>query len=192
MVVARVPPVAPRLVVDELVLSRWSTADLDELAEMHVEEATMATLGGPLTSRADSDAYAERAEACFERNGWGLFCVHDADGALLGAVGLAEIPPAIGLDFDAEVGWRLRQRAWGRGVATRSAAAVLAWASSSGGPRSVCSFTAVSNLRSRAVMERLGLHRRADLDFEHPRLAEGHPLRPHVVYATEAAPPAAG
>jgi hypothetical protein len=36
-------------------------------------------------------------------------------------------------------------------------------------------------------MERLGMkHDPAD-DFDHPRLAEGHPLRPHVLYRIEAA-----
>jgi ribosomal-protein-alanine N-acetyltransferase len=44
------------------------------------------------------------------------------------------------------------------------------------------SFTAVSNVRSRAVMHRLGITRDPSDDFDHLRVAEGHPLRRHVLY----------
>ena len=174
----------PRLLVDELALSRWSARDLDQLAELHAQEETMAPFGGPMPTRAASDAYAERAEASFAQRGWGLFAVHDADGALLGAVGLAGVPVALSLPFDVEVGWRLRREAWGRGVATRAACAVLAWAAQRGGPVEVCSFASTTNPRSQAVMRRVGLRRRADLDFEHPSIPRGDPRRRHVVYAT--------
>ena len=46
----------------------------------------------------------------------------------------------------------------------------------------VVSFTAVTNVRSRAVMERIGLHHDPDGDFDHPSLSAGDPLRPHVLY----------
>lgn len=182
-----VAPPSPRLVVDELKLSRWAAHDLDELAELHAEPETMAPFGGSFTHRRESDQFAERIDDWFDRYGWGLFAVHDEQGRLLGAVGLAPIPPTIHAPFEAEVGWRLRRSAWGRGVATRAALATLAWAASSGGPARICSFTAASNERSQAVMRRIGLHRRAELDFDHPSIAPGDPRRPHVLYATEPA-----
>jgi RimJ/RimL family protein N-acetyltransferase len=40
--------------------------------------------------------------------------------------------------------------------------------------------TAIGNQPSQAVMRRLGLTERAR--FEHPRVPEGSPLRPHVMY----------
>jgi RimJ/RimL family protein N-acetyltransferase len=43
-------------------------------------------------------------------------------------------------------------------------------------------FTVPLNRRSRAVMERLGMRRKAADDFEHPRLPAGDPLRLHVLY----------
>ena len=46
----------------------------------------------------------------------------------------------------------------------------------------VVSFTVPQNRRSRAVMERLGMLRDPDGEFDHPRLPEGHPLRRHVLY----------
>lgn len=46
----------------------------------------------------------------------------------------------------------------------------------------IVSFTTVTNSRSRAVMERLGLiHDPAD-DFDHPVVPVGDPLRAHVLY----------
>jgi RimJ/RimL family protein N-acetyltransferase len=38
------------------------------------------------------------------------------------------------------------------------------------------------NLRSRAVMERLGMRRDPAEDFDHPALPDGHRLRRHVLY----------
>jgi RimJ/RimL family protein N-acetyltransferase len=46
----------------------------------------------------------------------------------------------------------------------------------------IVSFTTAGNLRSRRVMETLGMKRDPADDFDHPGLPEGHPLRPHVLY----------
>jgi RimJ/RimL family protein N-acetyltransferase len=43
-------------------------------------------------------------------------------------------------------------------------------------------FTVPANIASRRVMGRLGMRRLPADDFEHPAIAEGHPLRPHVLY----------
>jgi ribosomal-protein-alanine N-acetyltransferase len=47
---------------------------------------------------------------------------------------------------------------------------------------SVVSFTVPANLRSRRVMEKLGMTHDPRDDFDHPRLPAGHPLRRHVLY----------
>lgn len=46
----------------------------------------------------------------------------------------------------------------------------------------IVSFTTVTNLRSRRVMEKLGMHRREEDDFNHPKLKPDHPLVHHVLY----------
>ncbi len=46
----------------------------------------------------------------------------------------------------------------------------------------ILAFTARSNVRSQAVMQRLGFSREEGRDFDHPSLAEDHPLRSHVMY----------
>jgi RimJ/RimL family protein N-acetyltransferase len=81
-----------------------------------------------------------------------------------------------------EIAWRLASEHWGQGYATEAAGAALAFGWETLHLPEIVSFTAVGNVRSRRVMERLGMtHDRAD-DFDHPRLPAGHPLRRHVLY----------
>jgi RimJ/RimL family protein N-acetyltransferase len=136
----------------------------------------------PLT-RERSDALAATSRAGIETAGWGLWAVEVIeDGAFAGFVGLADrrgtahVVPAV------EVGWRLAREQWGRGFATEAARAAVSYGFDVVRLDEIVSFTSVVNLRSRRVMERIGMtHDPAD-DFENPALPEGHPLRPHVLY----------
>jgi ribosomal-protein-alanine N-acetyltransferase len=100
----------------------------------------------------------------------------------IGMVGLADP------DFEArfmpavEIGWRLAADHWGRGYATEAARAVLAFGFERLALPQIVSFTTVANVRSRRVMEKIGMRRSPDDDFLHPKIAEGHPQRPHVLY----------
>ena len=119
----------------------------------------------------------------FARHGFGLWAVEVPGSApFVGFVGLAV--PRFEAHFApcVEIGWRLAAEYWSRGYATEAASAVLAHAFGPLGLAEVVSFTAPANLRSRRVMERLGMTRSPADDFEHPGLSEGHPLRPHVLY----------
>ena len=132
-------------------------------------------------SREDSDALAERIEAGFDEHGFGLWAV-EADGEFIGFTGLSV--PRFTAPFTpcVEIGWRLARSAWGRGYATEAARASLEDGFGRAGLTEVISFTAVQNVRSQAVMGRLGMtHDPAD-DFDHPALPAGHPLRRHVLY----------
>ena len=84
-----------------------------------------------------------------------------------------------------EVGWRLGPEAWGRGIATRAARLALADVFGRCGVDAVVAFTALGNVPSRRVMERLGMVR--DADFDHPALGSDDPLRRHVLYRLAAA-----
>jgi RimJ/RimL family protein N-acetyltransferase len=81
-----------------------------------------------------------------------------------------------------EIGWRLDAEHWNRGYATEGARAALEFGFVSLQVDEIVSFTATGNLRSRRVMEKIGMTRSPSDDFDHPALPEGHPLRRHVLY----------
>jgi len=81
-----------------------------------------------------------------------------------------------------EVGWRLAFEHWGNGYAQEGARAVLAFGFEKLHLKEIVSFTAVSNHRSRHVMERIGMIYDVQGDFDHPKIPENHPLRRHVLY----------
>jgi RimJ/RimL family protein N-acetyltransferase len=133
--------------------------------------------------RAESDALIERIQEHFQRYGFGLWAVEVPGIAdFIGFVGLA-VPT-----FDAhftpcvEVGWRLAFEHWGQGYATEAARHVIAYGFETIGLSQIVSFTTRANVRSQAVMQRLGMYYSPAADFEHPGLAVGHPQRSHVLY----------
>jgi RimJ/RimL family protein N-acetyltransferase len=97
----------------------------------------------------------------------------------MGFVGLHQ-PEDLPFSPCTEVGWRLARPYWGCGYATEAARASLSFAFGRLGLSSVVAFTAVSNTRSQGVMRRLGMT--LESPFDHPRLPDDHPLRPHVLY----------
>ena len=84
-----------------------------------------------------------------------------------------------------EIGWRLARRFWGRGLAHEAAQVVLDFAFNELKLRDVVSFTTIHNMRSRGLMERLGMRRDPAEDFVHPSLPSDHPLAPHVLYRVQ-------
>lgn len=171
---------------EHLVLRRWTKADLAPFAALNADPEVMQHFPAPLT-RSESDAFVERIDAGFLADGFGLWAVEvRATGEFIGFTGLSR--PRFSAPFmpAVEVGWRLTRSAWGHGYATEAARAALAYGFGPAGLSEIVSFTTPANVRSRAVMERLGMtHDDAD-DFDHPMLAEGDPLRRHVLYRLRA------
>ena len=165
-----------------LLLRHWREEDRAPFAAMGADPRVMEHFPARLT-RAESDGMVDRVGADLERRGWGLWAVEELGApGFLGFVGLnvprfdAHFTPAV------EIGWRLATHAWGRGLASEAARGVLTVAFDDLGLDEVVSFTATSNERSQAVMRRIGMTSDPAEDFDHPNLAEGSPLRRHVLY----------
>jgi ribosomal-protein-alanine N-acetyltransferase len=160
----------------------WREDDFDAYAAMNADPRVMEFFPGVL-SRDESRLRFARGNALMAEHGIGMWPVEVIGGAaFIGMVGLAKP------DFDApfmpavEIGWRLAAEHWGQGYATEAARAVLAFGFDRLALPEIVSFTTVGNVRSRRVMEKLGMRRSAGDDFLHPRLPEAHRLRPHVLY----------
>jgi len=148
------------------VLRPWRETDRVPLAAMHADKEVMADYGGGL-SRIESDAKLDRYAAAFAEQGFSRMALEDIDGAFLGYVGVMPVFPGHPMAPGIEVGWRLVRSAWGKGHATEGARAALADGFRRFGWAEVLSYTAADNLRSQAVMGRLGLVRECHRDFSH-------------------------
>ena len=137
----------------------------------------------PRTStREESDAGADRIVARMEQQGFGLWAVEVPGIAdFIGFIGLNPADAVLGRPV-LEVGWRLAAEHWGRGYATEGARASLAHAFDVLGKDEVVSFATTANQRSRHVMEKLGLVRRPEDDFDHPGVPPSWSGRRHVLY----------
>jgi RimJ/RimL family protein N-acetyltransferase len=175
----------PELRTERLQLRRWRPEDRGPFAELNADPEVMEYLSAPLT-RAESDGFADEIEARFTRDGYGLWAVEPLTGpdagTFAGFVGLNPVRPNLPPAPAVEVGWRLARHTWGRGYATEGGEASIRFGFERVRLEEIVSFTSVGNIRSRAVMERLGMtHDPAD-DFIHPDLAAGDPLREHVLF----------
>lgn len=146
---------------------------------------------GELLTREQSDATVARMRAEADARGFGWWALELREtGEFLGRAGLDQVGAA--MPFTAvDVGWRLKRAAWGHGYATEAARACLAFAFETLGLPEVIAMTTVRNVRSQAVMRRLGMTRDPADDFDDPSVPEG-PLRPCVLYriSAPANPPA--
>jgi RimJ/RimL family protein N-acetyltransferase len=170
---------------ERLWLRRWRDADREPFAALNADPRVTEYLAA--LSREESDRLIGRIEAQFEQRGYSLWAVEVPGVApFAGFVGLsvphfqAHFTPCV------EIGWRLGAEHWGNGYATEGARAVLAFGFEELGLQEIVAFTVPGNLRSRRVMEKLGMIYKTEEDFEHPSLPEGHPLRRHVLYRISA------
>jgi RimJ/RimL family protein N-acetyltransferase len=168
---------------ERLIMRRWRESDREPFAALNGDAETMRYFPSTL-SRAESDAMIDRIEGLFDGQGYGLWALEVAgDGEFIGFAGLNPMPAGLPGAGGLEVGYRLSRAAWHRGYATEAARAAVDVAFCGAGKAEIFSMTAVLNEPSQAVMRRLGLAEFAR--FDHSRIPEGSPLRPHVVYRLE-------
>ena len=171
---------------ERLILRPPLDADRDALAAMNTDPRVNEWLGGPF-DRAHSDALVDRIQAHVAEKGWGFWAAErKADGAVIGLCGLLsmgeDLPPGPAV----EIGWRFAAETWGAGYATEGARAALAWGFATLRPPEILAITARTNLRSQAVMRRIGMVPDPMRDFDHPRVADDSPLKAHVTFVARA------
>ncbi len=167
---------------ERLLLRAWREADKAPFAALNADPEVRRYFPSTMT-RGESDASVGRIADHFARHGYGFWAgERKSDGAFLGFNGLNALGQDHPLHSCVEIGWRLARSAWGQGYASEGALAALAYGFDALGLDEIVAFTASGNARSEAVMRRIGMVREAARDFDHPAIAEGHPLRRHIVY----------
>lgn len=167
---------------ERLMLRRWNDADLPALAALNQDPAVMEFIG-PLLNEVESQAMLDRAEKSWNDLGYGRFAVEVVETReLIGFIGLAQCKFESHFTPAVEIGWRLAHKFWNLGYATEGSSALMDWASANLRLNEVVAFTSVSNIRSRRVMEKIGMDRNIHDDFQHPNLGPSDPLRQCVLY----------
>jgi ribosomal-protein-alanine N-acetyltransferase len=149
---------------------------------MNADPRVMEFFRSPL-DRIGSDTMVDRIEKHFDDHGFGLWALEvPGTTAFIGFCGLSNVPFRAHFTPCIEIGWRLGFEHWGQGYATEAAKLAIAHGFSDMKLPGVVAFTAMGNVRSRAVMKRLGMRHEPADDFDHPSLPYGHPLVRHVLY----------
>jgi ribosomal-protein-alanine N-acetyltransferase len=167
---------------ERLRLRAWRDEDRAPFAALNADPVVMEHFPGVL-SREESDAGVDRliaAEAAHGATYWAT--ERKSDGAFIGFIGIKPVPFEAHFTPAWDIGWRLARAYWGQGYASEGAAAARDFGFQEIGLKELVSITVPGNLRSQAVMRKIGMVRDEAGDFDHPMLDEGHPLRRHVLY----------
>ncbi|MES2121755.1 MAG: GNAT family N-acetyltransferase [Chlamydiota bacterium] len=167
---------------DRLLLRQWETEDLELLAALNIDPRVMEFFNTP-RSWEETKTFVEVRTESIDRRGWGCWAVSLVDtDEFIGFIGIDEVPMDLPFAPAVEIGWRLAYKHWGKGYATEGAKACLQFGFEKLGLKEIVAFTTVNNMRSRRVMEKIGMHCNRSDDFDHPKVPAGHPLCRHVLY----------
>ncbi|SDG10493.1 Protein N-acetyltransferase, RimJ/RimL family [Onishia taeanensis] len=165
---------------ERLILRQWNDEDLSPFAEMCRDKEVMEFFPKRLTKE-ESYSMGRNIKSLIAERGWGFWAVEvPGESHFIGFVGLHTPNDSMPFSPCVEIGWRLAKAYWGRGYATEAANEALRYAFTQLGLEEVVSFTTVNNLRSQAVMEKIGMSYASN--FEHPDLEPSDPLCEHVLY----------
>lgn len=170
---------------ERLILRQWQGSDIESCIEMNQDPAVMKFFPN-LYSPEHTKEMIEKMKKSIDDKGWGFWvCELKETGEFIGFIGIEDrfvpemLKPAV------EIGWRLRKEFWGKGYATEGAKAALDYGLNVLKLDEIISFTAMSNIPSRRVMEKIGMTRNPKDDFNHPKVPKGNPLRKHIIYRTK-------
>jgi RimJ/RimL family protein N-acetyltransferase len=166
---------------ERLKLRQWKSSDRDPFAAINADPQVMEFFPAPL-DRAASDAMVDRCQSKITECGWGFWAAESKEtNQFIGFVGLNI--PTYDLPFApcVEIGWRLAVSFWGKGLATEAAKGALQVGFDRIGLTEIVSFATIKNVRSRAVMERIGMQETETI-FQHPLVPVDSHLGKHCLY----------
>jgi RimJ/RimL family protein N-acetyltransferase len=169
---------------ERLLLRQWRDDDRRPWAAMNADPEVRAFFPAVLDQTEAAGSIA-RFAADLEERGWGWWALEErATGRFAGMTGLDPVDEGLPVT-GVEAGWRLARWAWGKGYATEAARAVFRYGFEQLGLPEIIAIAAAGNVRSHAVMRRLGMTHDPAEDFDDPTVPAG-PLRHSVVYRLRA------
>lgn len=175
-----------RLETERLVLRDWRDDDWPDFFRLTNTPSVMRWLGW--LDEEKQAAQRARVETCAARHGHCFWLAErKADGGhlsgeRLGFCGLKRADaPESPVEGRFEIGWRMREDAWGHGYAKEAALASLRAGFERFGAEEIVALTVIQNEASWGLMTRLGMRRREDLDFPDGRYPPE--LRDTIVYS---------
>ncbi|WP_417417415.1 GNAT family N-acetyltransferase [Hoeflea sp.] len=176
---------------ERLILRNWRESDRELFHLVNSDDRVMEFFA-VRRNRAEADAMMDRLAAGIAKNGYGFAAIEIAETAeTAGFAGLYETSNVPGVaDGTVEIGWRMAPQFWGKGIASEAARAWRDFGFDELGLERIISFAVADNHRSTAVMRRIGMTARPELDFDHPNVPDTHPrLIRHVLYEMLAGDP---
>ncbi|MDF0750935.1 GNAT family N-acetyltransferase [Marinobacter sp. 71-i] len=163
-----------------LVLRQWNDEDLQPFAQMCADKGVMEFFPKLLTE-GESFSMGRTIRSLIAERGWGFWAVEiPGKSRFIGFVGLHIPKDNMPFSPCVEIGWRLAKDYWGMGYAAEAANESLRYAFTHLDLDEVVSFTTVRNIRSQAVMKKIGMSYASN--FMHPDLESSDPLCEHVLY----------
>lgn len=172
----------PFLKTERLILRPWKSSDLVPFSEINADPKVMEFYESTLT-QLQSDNLAEKIQAGYANRNYGSWAIEVQGGdSFIGYAGLNYWDLKVDFAPCFEIGWRLSSAHWGFGYATEAARKVLSYGFEVLKIPEIVSMATIQNMRSRRVMERLGMVHHPKENFHHPKLAIEHPLSLRVLY----------
>jgi len=169
------------LETDRLLLRQWKESDLAVFQKLNSDPEVMEYFPSTLNQE-ESNVVAQKCKELISSRGWGFWAVElKSSSEFVGFVGLHKPSESLPFAPCVEIGWRLLKQFWGNGYATEAGGKALEYAFNELNLNEVVSFTTTSNVRSRSVMDKLGL-KNSNQNFKHPDIPQGDLLSEHVLY----------
>lgn len=174
------------LETERLILRQWQPTDFDELYRLCSDPIVMEHFPS-LRNEAETRELYQRLQQSIECLGFGFWAAALKDTSeFIGFIGLNVPKETLHFSPCVEVGWRLKHSSWGNGFATEGARAAIAFGFEQLGLAEIVAQTTKTNLRSQAVMRRLGMTTDESDDFGHPAIDVKSPLHACVLYRLRA------
>lgn len=169
------------LKTERLLLRQWTEDDFLPFAEMCNDKEVMEFFP-KLQTQEESFEMGRKILSLINELGWGLWAIEIPNQhKFIGFVGLHTPTNKMPFSPCVEIGWRLSKHYWGKGYATEAAEEALKYAFNTLNLNEVVSFTTLANDRSKAIMQKIGMHN-SNQNFMHPDIEVSHPQCEHVLY----------